>query len=82
MNYIEKKQNQTNNKERDPSIELLRIVGCFSVIGTHIKLKINKKNKPTNFSIIFNGCLCADGVAIFWYIMGFFFLTKYLIKKD
>jgi peptidoglycan/LPS O-acetylase OafA/YrhL len=43
MNYIEKKQNQTNNKERDPSIELLRIIGCLSVIGTHIKLKINKK---------------------------------------
>jgi len=37
MNSVEKKKNEIDNKKKDPSIELLRIIGCFSVIGTHIK---------------------------------------------
>jgi len=81
MNSVEKKKNEIDNKKKDPSIELLRIIGCFSVIGTHIKWQIKKKKKFINFSIIFNGCLCADGVAIFWYIMGFFFFKKISYKK-
>jgi len=81
MHSIGKTINETNNKKRDPSIELLRIIGCFSVIGTHIKWKVRKNDKFINFSILFNGCLCADGVAIFWYIMGFFFFNKIPYKK-
>ena len=81
MHSIGKTINETNNKKRDPSIELLRIIGCFSVIGTHIKWKVRKNDKFINFSILFNGCLCADGVAIFWYIMGFFFFNKISYKK-
>lgn len=80
MNSVEKKNFEIQEKKRDPSIELLRIIGCFCVIGTHIKFDLKKKSIK-NFQKIFNGCLCADGVAIFWYIMGFFLFNKIPYKK-
>ena len=45
MNSIEKKDNKKlrDKKMIDPFIELLRIIGCISVIGTHIKLDLKKK---------------------------------------
>ena len=75
MNSIEKKDNKIlkDKKIIDPSIELLRIIGCISAISTHIKLELKEKNKFINFTRIFIGCFCADGVSVFWYIMGFFF---------
>ena len=82
MNFTEKKIDESNKKKKDPSIELLRIIGCINVIATHVKLDLkNKKNILQKFSIIFNGCLCADGVGIFWYIMGFFLFNKISYKK-
>ena len=72
MSFIQKSiKNQ--EKKIDPSIELLRIIGSFCVIDTHIKLNFNSFK---NFPKIFFACLCADGVGIFWYIMGFFFFLK------
>ena len=65
----------------DPSIELLRIIGCICVIATHIKLELKVKNEFINFTRIIIGCLCADGVGIFWYIMGFFFFKQIPYKK-
>ena len=81
MSLFIQKLNKINNNDFkiDPSIELLRIIGSLSVIGTHIKLEYKSF---TNFSKIFFACLCADGVAIFWLILGFFFLIKFHIKKD
>ena len=76
--FIQKFNKINNDFKIDPSIELLRIIGSLSVIGTHIKLEYKSF---TNFSKIFFACLCADGVAIFWLILGFF-LIKFHIKKD
>jgi surface polysaccharide O-acyltransferase-like enzyme len=82
MKSIEKKENENYEKKRDSSIELLRIIGCISVISTHImNIQIDENTNIENFPRIFNGCLCADGVAIFWYIMGFFFFNKISYKK-
>lgn len=83
MNFIDKKTNEIKENKKDPSIELLRIIGCLNVIARHIKLNLKKKkNRYVNFfPIIFNSCLCADGVAIFWFIMGFFLFKKIPYKK-
>ena len=83
MNSIEEKGNKIiqDKKMIDPSIELLRIIGCICVIGTHIKLDLKEKNKFINFTRIIIGCFCADGVAIFWYIMGFFLFKPIPYKK-
>ena len=82
MNFLDKKLNELHEKKKYPSIELLRIIGCISVIGTHVKINIKKKKGYLpKFLIIFNGCFCADGVAIFWCIMGFFLFNKIPYKK-
>jgi len=83
MNLIEEKSNKKlqDKKMIDPSIELLRIIGCISVIGTHIKLELKEKKKFVNFTRIVIGCFFADGVAIFWYIMGFFYFKQIPYKK-
>ena len=85
MNFLDKKLNELYETKKDPSIELLRIIGCISVIGTHVKINLiykkKKKRYLQNFPIIFNGCLCADGVPIFWCIMGFFLFNKIPYKK-
>ena len=83
MNSIEEKGNKIlqDNIMIDPSIELLRIIGCICVIATHIKLELKVKNEFINFTRIIIGCLCADGVGIFWYIMGFFFFKRIPYKK-
>ena len=52
MNFLDKKLNELHEKKKDPSIELLRIIGCISVIGTHVKIKIKKKKRIS--SKIFN----------------------------
>ena len=79
MNLLIKKFNIINNDyKKDPSIELLRIIGSLSVIATHIKIEYKSF---TNFPKIFCACLCAFGVAVFWLILGFF-LIKFHIKKD
>ena len=83
MNSIEEKGNKIiqDKKMIDPSIELLRIIGCICVIATHIKLNLKDKNKFVNLTRIIIGCFCADGVAIFWYIMGFFLFKPIPYKK-
>ena len=58
-------------KERDISVELLRIVGCLIVIGVHTCLSAYV-NGVYDKSRLFMSCFFADGVAIFWLIMGFF----------
>ena len=83
MNSIEKKDIIiiNDNKMIDPSIELLRIIGCLCVIGTHIKLDLKQNDEFINFTRIIIGCFCADGVSIFWNIMGFFLFNKTPYKK-
>ena len=83
MNSIEENENKIllDKKMIDPSIKLLRIIGCICVIATHIKLELKVKNEFINFTRIIIGCLCVDGVGIFWYIMGFFFFKQIPYKK-
>lgn len=61
--------------ERDMSVELARILACLIVIGVHSCLSVYHENYY-DLNRIFISCLFADGVAIFWLIMGGF-LFKY-----
>ena len=53
MNFLDKKLNELH--EKDPSIELLRIIGCISVIATHVKINLRylkkKKDIFKNFQL-------------------------------
>ena len=70
--------------KRNPSIEFYRIIGCLIVIGVHSKVPIPKK-KNYERTRNFISCIFADGVSIFWFILGFYlFKSKdyyILIKK-
>ena len=70
--------------KRNPSIEFYRILGCLIVIGVHSKGAIPKKKHYEGIRQ-FISCILADGVAIFWFILGFYlFKSKdyyILIKK-
>ena len=57
------------------SIEVLRILGCLIVIGCHIKLNDLIDGNPVWIRLFFS-CLFGDGVAIFWFILGFFSFDK------
>lgn len=63
------------NDKRDIGVELLRIIGCLSVIAIHIKLS-NTSNGILDTNRIFISAVLADGVNIFWIILGFFLLTE------
>lgn len=64
--------------ERDMSVELARILACLIVIGVHSCLSVYHENYY-DLNRIFISCLFADGVAIFWLIMGGFFLNIRII---
>ena len=57
--------------KRDPSVELARIIGCMIVIGVHTILG-PVVNDSYDRSRVFLSCILGDGVAIFWFIAGFF----------
>lgn len=69
---------------RDLSVEILRIIGCIIVVGVHVCLS-SYVNGVYDESRLYIACLFADGVAVFWLIMGFFLFsnTDYgaLLKK-
>lgn len=62
---------KTTVKQRDIAVEILRIVGCLLVVGTHTKLDLYVNGQP-DFSRVFIYAVLADGVNIFWMILGFF----------
>lgn len=62
---------KTTVKQRDITVEILRIVGCLLVVGTHTKLDLYVYGQP-DFSRVFIYAVLADGVNIFWMILGFF----------
>lgn len=62
---------KTTIKQRDITVEILRIVGCLLVVGTHTKLDLYVNGQP-DFSRVFIYAVLADGVNIFWLILGFF----------
>ena len=62
-------------KEKDLSVELLRIIGMIIVLGCHVNtgMTYNDIVNPIGVGIT---CIVADGVAVFWMIMGFFLFNS------
>ena len=58
-------------RSRDVGVEIARIIGCLIVIGCHTCLPISE-DMDFCFSRTFVAMCCADGVAVFWLILGFF----------
>ena len=74
-------------REKDYMVEILRIIAAFMVIGTHVKLGNYATDMPSKSRILIS-CFVGDGVAIFFSILGCFYLKKsytssikHLIKK-
>ena len=59
--------------KRDPAVELARILGCLIVIGCHCHLPYAGTDGGFDFGRAYLACLFADGVAVFWLIMGFYY---------
>ena len=57
--------------QRDAGVELARVFGCLIVVGIHTKLAA-RVGTSYEYGRILISCLFADGVAIFWFICGFF----------
>ena len=57
---------------RDPGVEIARLFGCLIVIGCHTYLPISENNSQFDFTRTFIVMVCADGVAVFWFILGCF----------
>lgn len=61
-------------QKRDPAVELARILGCLIVIGCHCYLPYAGEN-GMDAGRAYLACLFADGVAVFWLIMGFYYFS-------
>lgn len=68
-----------SSKERDVSIELVRIIACLIIVGVHTLLSAQINGSYSNRRI-FLSCLFADGVAIFWMISGCFLFQNFKQK--
>ena len=68
------------NKKIDASVQLLRIIAIFMVIGTHIKLSY-VDNEIISVHKMFIACIVGDGVAVFWTILGFYYFIDIEYKK-
>ena len=68
------------NKKKDCSVELCRIIGCLTVVGIHCWMN-NFVLCNKNIGELFISCCLADGVAVFWLISGFFIYRNYNYKK-
>lgn len=62
-------------KKRMPNIELARIIGCFVVICIHTVTWYVAGGELLSNSLLLR-CFFADGVPIFWYIMGYFLFSN------
>ena len=61
---------------RDFSIDLIRILACISVLGTHLCLQAyNVYWSQVDWSRIFEKCFFSDNVTIFFMITGFFLVN-------
>jgi len=58
-------------KERDPGIDLIRVIACLIVIGTHVDVMGTGDSTKLLIRL-----LLSDGVTLFFVISGFFFFKK------
>lgn len=70
--------------KKDISIEILRAIACFIVILCHVQLPIINE-RGISKGVLLISCFIADGVSIFWIMMGCFLFNgsnfKHKIKK-
>ncbi len=66
--------------KRNPSVELMRIFACLAVVGVHTCLSAVSGDR-VDIGRLFISCLLADGVAVFWIIMGFFLFGRSDYRK-
>ena len=79
---VSKKEENINKKQRDISVELIRIVACIIVIATHMALTTyNIYEVQVDWSRLFTKSFLADGVGIFFLITGFFIANGRNYKK-
>ena len=67
--------NKPRTAGRDLRIEIARIIGCLIVIACHMKLS-DDISGGHDTSRLFISCLAADGVAVFWLILGCFLFSE------
>ena len=67
--------NKPRTAGRDLRIEIARIIGCLIVIACHMKLS-DYIGGGHDTSRLFISCLAADGVAVFWLILGCFLFSE------
>lgn len=71
-----------NNKKRDSSIDLIRIVACIIVIAVHLSLRVlNQAYNRIDWSRLLEKCFLTDGVPLFLMITGFFLANGRSYKK-
>lgn len=66
--------------KRDGAVELARILACLIVIGVHV-FPATTVEDAYDFSRNYMSCLLADGVAVFWFVTGFFLFQKFQYSK-
>ena len=66
--------------KRNPQIELSRLIACLIVVGVHTCLS-SMVGDQMDRSRLYIACLFADGVALFWLIMGMFFFREMKYSK-
>lgn len=72
--------NKEINMKKDPTVELVRILGCLLVVGVHCWIN-NFGVAIQSKSGTYIACIFADGVAVFWIISGFFMYKNYSYKQ-
>ena len=66
--------------KRDFGVELIRVIACSIVIGVHVCLGTSVGGRP-DIGRLYIACVFADGVAVFWLIMGFFLFDNNCYSK-
>ncbi len=69
-------------KDRDISIDLIRVIACLLVVGVHLCLQaFNEYYHEVDWSRLFEKCFLTDGVPLFFMITGFFITNGRSYKK-
>ena len=76
------KKNTNYGLKRDYTIDLIRIIACILVIGTHCCLQaFNEYYSQVDWSRLFEKCFLTDGVPLFFMITGFFLISRKDYKR-